>query len=62
VGPSAECGTGRKLTTISATRSASRLPVRRKNGTPAQRQFSISAFSATNVSVVLCGFTPCSVA
>ncbi|WP_241018018.1 DUF2760 domain-containing protein, partial [Burkholderia sp. Ac-20349] len=28
VGPSAECGTGRKLTTISATRSARRLPVR----------------------------------
>ncbi len=31
--------------------SAIFLPVRRKNGTPAQRQLSISTFSATNVSV-----------
>ena len=31
--------------------SASFLPVRRKNGTPAQRQLSISTFSAMKVSV-----------
>ena len=41
------CGSMRKLTTISATRSASRLPVRRKNGTRAQRQLSSSALIAT---------------
>ena len=36
------------------------LPVRRKNGTPAHRQFSISTSSATNVSVSESGATPSS--
>src|SRR5450631_1979896 len=40
--------------------SASRLPVRRKNGTPAQRQLSIRHFNATNVSVSDSGSTPSS--
>ena len=40
--------------------SASRLPVRRKNGTPAQRQLSIWHFSAMNVSVSDSGSTPSS--
>jgi hypothetical protein len=31
--------------------SASRLPVRRKNGTPAQRQLSMAHFKAMKVSV-----------
>ena len=37
---------------------ASFLPVRMKNGTPYQRQFSISSRSAANVSVVESGATP----
>ena len=40
--------------------SASRLPVRRKNGTPAQRQLSIVHFSAMKVSVSDSGSTPSS--
>ena len=39
-------------------RPGSRLPVRMKNGTPAQRQFSISSRSAAYVSVVESGATP----
>src|SRR4029077_19905584 len=35
-----------------------RFPVRRKNGTPAHRQLSISSFKDTNVSVAESGFTP----
>jgi hypothetical protein len=38
--------------------SAMHLPVRKKNGTPAQRQLSISALSATNVSVSDSADTP----
>ena len=38
--------------------TGSRLPVRMKNGTPAQRQFSISRRSAAYVSVVESGATP----
>jgi hypothetical protein len=40
--------------------SASRLPVRRKNGTPAQRQLSIAHFNAMKVSVSDSGSTPAS--
>jgi len=45
---------------ISLARVGSRLPVRRKNGTPAQRQLSMKAWSATNVSVCDVLFTPAS--
>ena len=38
--------------------TGSRLPVRMKNGTPDQRQFSISSRSAAYVSVVESGATP----
>ena len=38
--------------------SARRLPVRRKNGTPSQRQLSTKALSATKVSVSESGATP----
>ena len=40
--------------------SAIRLPVRRKNGTPAQRQLSMRQRRAMNVSVSENGDTPCS--
>src|ERR1700693_3655086 len=40
--------------------SASRLPVRRKKGTPAQRQLSIEHFKAMKVSVSDSGSTPSS--
>ena len=45
---------------ISLARFGSRLPVRRKNGTPAQRQLSMKTCSATKVSVRECGSTPSS--
>ncbi len=46
-----ECGTGLNWMKISVSRSGSLLPVRRKNGTPAQRQLSMWAWMATKVSV-----------
>jgi hypothetical protein len=46
-----EWGTGLNWMTISVRFSASRLPVRRKKGVPAQRQLSISTRTATKVSV-----------
>ena len=42
----AMCGTGLSWTAISVTLRASRLPVRRKIGTPAQRQLWTSSRSA----------------
>ena len=42
----ARCGTGLSCTAISVTLRASRLPVRRKIGTPAQRQLWTSSLSA----------------
>ena len=42
----ARCGTGLSWTAISVTLRASRLPVRRKIGTPAQRQLWTSRRSA----------------
>ena len=42
----ARCGTGLSCTAISVTLRASRLPVRRKIGTPAQRQLWTSSCSA----------------
>ena len=44
-------GGSRKAMEMMRWPSASRLPVRRKNGTPAQRQLSIEHFSAMKVSV-----------
>ena len=51
--PAGNIVSGGSLNAIEMIRapSASFLPVRRKNGTPAQRQLSISTLSATNVSV-----------
>ena len=49
--PSIGCGHRRNATTISVRRSQSRLPVRRKKGTPDQRQLSTRAPRATKVSV-----------
>ena len=51
--PAGNIDSGGSLKAIEMTRapSASFLPVRRKNGTPAQRQLSISTLRATNVSV-----------
>ena len=49
--PKIECGTGLNWMTIWVRFSGIRLPVRRKKGTPAQRQLSMSARSATKVSV-----------
>ncbi len=49
--PKMEWGTGLNCMTISVRFSASRLPVRMKKGTPAQRQLSMSARMATKVSV-----------
>ncbi len=51
--PKMECGTFLNWIMICVRRSGRRLPVRRKNGTPAHRQLSMSARSATKVSVVL---------
>ena len=45
---------------ITRALSAMHLPVRRKNGTPAQRQLSTCTFAATNVSRSESGATPCS--
>ncbi len=42
----ARCGTGLSVMAISVTLRARRLPVRRTNGTPAQRQLAISSRSA----------------
>ena len=42
----AMCGTGLSWTAISVTLRASRLPVRRTIGTPAQRQLCTSSLSA----------------
>ena len=47
-----------KTTAISVTFLGSRLPVRIKNGTPCQRQFSISSLIATKVGVLLPPCTP----
>ena len=44
------------LTSVACTGIA--LPARMKNGTPAQRQFSIRSSSAANVSVVESAATP----
>ena len=49
--PKIECGTGLNWITISVRFSGSRFPVRRKKGTPAQRQLSMSTRMATKVSV-----------
>src|SRR5882672_1163934 len=51
-------GTSFRKTEISLARFGNRLPVRMKNGTPAQRQLSIQICSATNVSVRELGLTP----
>ena len=53
-------GGSRKAMEMIRCPSASRLPVRRKNGTPAQRQLSIEHFSAMKVSVSDSGSTPSS--
>src|ERR1700679_3905660 len=44
-------GGGRNVTAISVSAVDRHFPVRRKNGTPDQRQLSISTLMATNVSV-----------
>ena len=44
-------GPSLKVMLTSVTRSGSRFPARTKKGTPAQRQFWISSFRATNESV-----------
>ncbi len=51
-------GTLWNLSVISLTLSARPLPVRRKNGTPAHRQLSMSSSIAEKVSVVESGATP----
>ena len=51
-------GTSLNSIEISLARFGSRLPVRRKNGMPAQRQSSMNSFSATKVSVCDFGSTP----
>ena len=51
-------GGSRKAMEMIRWPSASRLPVRRKNGTPAQRQLSIEHFKAMKVSVSDSGSTP----
>src|ERR1700733_6397106 len=53
-------GGSRKAMEMIRWPSASRLPVRRKNGTPAQRQLSIEHFNAMKVSVSDSGATPSS--
>ena len=52
------CGTGLRITAISVSLRASRLPVRSRIGTPAQRQLSTSRRSAAYVSVRESGGTP----
>jgi hypothetical protein len=52
------CGGSRNAMEMMRAPSAICLPVRRKNGTPAQRQLSTSARSDTNVSVSDSGDTP----
>jgi hypothetical protein len=47
-----------KMILTSVTRSGSSLPARMKNGTPDQRQLSISSRSAAKVSVCDPGLTP----
>ena len=54
----ARCGTGLSCTAISVTLRVSRLPVRRKIGTPAQRQLCTSRRSAAYVAVAESGGTP----
>ncbi len=51
-------GGSRKAIEMMRAPSAMRLPVRRKNGTPAHRQLSISQRRAMNVSVSESGATP----
>ena len=51
------CGTSLNWIAISDARFGSRFPVRRKNGTPDQRQSSTSKRAATNVSVSDSGST-----
>ena len=53
-------GGSRKAMEMIRCPSSSRLPVRRKNGTPAQRQLSIEHFNAMKVSVSDSGSTPSS--
>ena len=53
-------GGSRKAIEMMRWPSASRLPVRRKKGTPAQRQLSIAHLSAMKVSVSDSGSTPSS--
>ncbi len=52
------CGGSRKAIEMIRAPSAMHLPVRRKNGTPAQRQLSTSARRATKVSVFESEATP----
>ena len=53
-------GGSRKAIEMMRWPSARRLPVRRKNGTPAQRQLSMEHLSAMKVSVSDSGSTPSS--
>jgi hypothetical protein len=53
-------GTFLNFRVISLILSASPLPVRKKNGTPAHRQLSMSSSIAEKVSVVESDATPCS--
>ena len=54
----AERGGCRNTSRSSVCVTGSRFPVRMKNGTPAQRQFSMSSRSAAYVSVVESSATP----